>query len=166
MLLEEPITLSNATKTIQREYKAMQSRSKNATKLKRCMQHIARAPEQRKTISRGTVVQARSAIESLRRPSADRKKYHGATSQTEERSTKRPSRCDDVSPKLHSANNMCTKDNEAPRRNEDLCILDEVGNHDDGRCPLLPHHGPEVVHCVREGPLGGDVGARSTSDAT
>ena len=40
-----------------------------------------------------------------------------------------------------------------------LAILYEVGQHDDEVDSLLPHHAPEIVHCVALGSLGGDVGA-------
>lgn len=34
-------------------------------------------------------------------------------------------------------------------------LLSELGDHDDCRGSLLQHHGPEVVHRVRKGPLRG-----------
>lgn len=34
-------------------------------------------------------------------------------------------------------------------------LLSELGDHDDCRGSLLKHHGPEIVHRVRKGPLRG-----------
>lgn len=47
-----------------------------------------------------------------------------------------------------------------------LGVLNQVGDHDNGRGPFLPHHGPEVGHRVGQGSLGGDVGARLAPVAT
>lgn len=38
-----------------------------------------------------------------------------------------------------------------------LVLLHQVGEHDDGGHIVVPHHPPEISHCVRHWTLCGDV---------